>query len=104
MAAGHERIERRVDAVRIIAEHRDVALIMRFPAMRLVDLRLRLVGQELVWAAMKGWRLLLAEARVPSGGKDEVLDRDEHERSVGLRLVDEHGGVTEVGVSARPAD
>ena len=88
ISASNVRIERRKSAVRIVAKDPQMLLVMRFPAVGLVNFGCRIVLQQWVGAAMEFRRLLVARGSVPGRSKNEILNRHELERTVGLWLVD----------------
>lgn len=75
--------------VRIIPIEPYVPIIVRFEHMRLVQVRRRVVGHRIVGDAME-CRPAYVSGLVPGTHERKILDRDELEGPVRLRLVDEN--------------
>ena len=97
MCARHRGIEGREDAVRIVAIDPDVAVEMRLEHVCLVSFGGGIVDHRVVGHAVKRRRGGLA-CRSPASGEDQVLDCNQLERIVILRLVDEDAWLAEVSV------
>ena len=72
--AGHPGTELRKLTVRIVFSP-DVKLVMRLPAVRLVDFGIRLVDEKDVGLLMKGRRAMIAQC-LPCRRENQVLDGD----------------------------
>ena len=99
MCARDRGIEGREDAVRIVAIDPDVAVEMRLEHVGLVSFGAGIVGHRVVRRAVKRRRGGLT-CRSPASGEDQVLDCNQLERTVILRLVDEDAWLAEVRVGA----
>ncbi len=102
--AGHTRVERSEDAVRIFAVKPDVPVVMRLKVMCLVDGRGGIVDHGVVGNTVKRGRGVVISASFQASGEHKILHSNQFERAIGLRLSKARLPAEKIGMRAGAVD